>query len=172
MLAVASDHAGFALKGALLEKLSKANYKVKDFGCHSADPTDYHEPTLRATRAVVTGECERGIFVCGNGFAMACLANRLPGARATICHDAFTARTSREMGNTNIVSLGARVVGDALAWDLVELWLKSEFRADVGRYAARNDRVAEFEKYVIRDDWQDGVDAYLEETGLKEKGEG
>jgi ribose 5-phosphate isomerase B len=162
MLALASDHAGFALKHHLLTKLEGAGYEVTDFGCYTDAPSDYHKPTLRATQAVINGVCERGIFVCGNGFAMACLANRLPGARATICHDVFTARTSREMGNTNLISLGARVLGESLAWELTRTWLESEFHSDVARYARRNDRLTALEAYIIKEDWQTGLDKFLQ----------
>ena len=162
-VAMGSDHAGFALKEFLKPRLAAANVEVVDCGCHSAERrVDFPEYTFKVVWELVSGNCERGIYTCGNGYAMAMVANRIPGMRATICHDAFTARTSKEMGDSNIVSMGARVVGPELAWDLVQIWLNSEFRGnEVARYARRLEELAELEKLFAAPDWRDALENYV-----------
>lgn len=161
-IAIGSDHAGFALKQFLKPRLEEAGHEVVDVGCYSPERVDFPEYTLKVVWNMVSGNCERGIFTCGNGYAMAMLANRIPGMRATTCHDAFTARTSKEMGDSNIVSIGARVVGAELAWDLVQIWLKSEFRGKtVPRYARRLEQLAELDKRFAAVGWRDALEEYV-----------
>jgi ribose 5-phosphate isomerase B len=129
-IAIASDHAGFKLKQYLLAQFAREKVDFIDCGCISEDRVDYIGYTLKVVSLIADSTCERGILLCGNGFAMAMLANRVPGMRAAVCHDAYTARTAREMGNANIISLGARVVGLELAWELTRIWLNSEFHIE------------------------------------------
>lgn len=164
-VAMGSDHAGYALKEFLKPRLEEAGVEIVDCGCYSAARVDFPEYTFKVVWELVSGACERGIYTCGNGYAMAMLANRIPGMRATICHDAFTARTSKEMGDSNIISLGARVVGPELAWDLAQIWLKSEFRGKtVPRYARRMEQLAELEKRFVAATWRDTLEEYVKET--------
>jgi len=161
-IALCSDHAGYELKETIKIRLAQKGYELVDVGTQSAGRVDYVPYTLEVVQLMAAGICDRGIFFCGNGFAMAMLANRFPGMRAAVCHDVFTARTAREMGNANCISLGARVVGVELAWDLTNTWLKSEFLGEtVERYARRQQQLAAVEQQFIQADWQDKLKDYL-----------
>ena len=169
-VAIGNDHAGFELKEFLKPRLVQAGIEVVDCGCYSPDPVDFPEYTLKVVWEIVSGNCERGIYTCGNGYAMAMLANRVPGMRATICHDVFTAHSSREMGDSNIISLGARVVGPEVAWDLAEIWLKSEFIGKtVPRYARRLEEVSAFDQLFARADWKQLLEEYVRKTTETQK---
>jgi len=169
-IAIGSDHAGFALKQFLKPSLEQQGHQIVDCGCHTPERVDFPEYTLKVVWEMVSGNCERGIYTCGNGYAMAMLANRVPGMRAAVCHDAFTARTSKEMGDSNIISIGARVVGPELAWDLVQIWLRSEFRGKtVERYARRLEQVSEFDKLFASDDWREALEHYVHSTSEPRK---
>jgi ribose 5-phosphate isomerase B len=171
-IALGSDHAGFALKETLKVRLSAAGYGVVDLGCTSEQPVDYLPVTLSAAQALVSGQCARSILVCGNGYAMAMLANRVPGIRAAVCHDAFTARTCRTMGNANLISLGARVLGDELAWDLVQIWLASEFAEQEPRYVRRLAQVEEFERRIVAPDWSATLERVVVESRVPQDRKG
>jgi ribose 5-phosphate isomerase B len=162
-VALGSDHAGFALKEYIRQKLEEeGKVEISDLGCYSPEVVDYPPVTLAVASAVARGEVERGILFCGNGYAMAMLANRLPGARATVCHDCYTARACREQGAANIISLGARVIGQELALELVRIWLASEFAGDrVPRYARRLAEVERLDKLLTHPAWQENLQAYL-----------
>lgn len=163
-IALGSDHAGFALKEMLKGRLFAAGYELIDLGCASSEPVDYLPVTLAAAHALVSGRCARAILACGNGYAMAMLANRVPGVRAAVCHDAFTARTCRTMGNANLISLGARVLGSELAWDLVQLWLSSEFAEHEPRYVRRLAQVERFEQKIVTSDWRATLERVVAES--------
>jgi ribose 5-phosphate isomerase B len=159
---VGSDHAGFALKEYLKPRLKDAGVEIVDCGCDSADRVDHLEYTLRVVWELVSGNCELGVVVCGNGYGMAMVANRIPGIRAAICHDGFTARTSKEAGDSNILSLGARVVGPELAGDLVQIWLKAEFKGKtVHRCARRLEELAKVERLIAPASWQYALAEYV-----------
>ena len=169
-VALGNDHAGFDLKEYLKPRLVEAGVEVVDCGCYSRDPVDWAEYTLKVVWELVSGNCDRGIYTCGNGYAMAMLANRVPGIRATICHDSFTARSTKEMGDSNVISLGARVIGPELAWDLVQIWLKTEFLGkNMPRYARRLEQLAEFDKLFARPDWKQRLEEYVKRTGHEER---
>ena len=153
-LALAADHAGFELKTSVGRMLADAGHETVDCGCHGLEPVDYLDPTLALVQAMVSGGCERGICLCGNGYAMAMLANRFPGIRAAVCHDSFSARTVVEMGAANVISIGARVVGKELALELVEMWLASKFRSGVERYARRLERLEALERELVVPEWR------------------
>jgi ribose 5-phosphate isomerase B len=153
-LALAADHAGFELKQSVGRMLAEAGHEIVDCGCHGIEQVDYLDPTLALVEQMVSGACERGICLCGNGYAMAMLANRFPGIRAAVCHDSFSARTVVEMGAANVLSIGARVVGEELALELVEIWLASRFRSDVERYARRLERLEALETELVVREWR------------------
>ena len=134
--------------------LAEAGHETADCGCHGPEPVDYMDSTVVLVQEVASGACERGICLCGNGYAMAMLANRFPGIRAAVCHDSFTARTVVEMGAANVISIGARVVGGELALELVRIWLASEFRSDVERYTRRLDRLEALERELVVPEWR------------------
>jgi len=134
-IALGSDHGGFELKERIRRLLDGMGYSVEDVGCHSTDPVDYPEPGRRVAELVASGECERGILVCGTGIGMSIVANRKPGIRAALCHEPYTARLSREHNDANVLCLGGRVIGPALAEDMVRVWLATPFCR--GRHARR-----------------------------------
>ncbi len=126
-LAIASDHGGFQLKSQLVGKLREAGHEVEDLGTHSAESTDYPDYAHTLARGVADGTWPRGILVCGTGVGMAIAANRHAGVRAVNCSDTYTARLSREHNDSNVLTVGERVLGPGLAWDVVSAWLEGTF---------------------------------------------
>lgn len=153
-IALASDHAGYPLKEAVARWIREAGSEPVDCGCDGLEPVDYLEFTLAAVSQLTSGQCERAILLCGNGYAMAMVANRFPGVRAAVCHDPYSARTVVEMGGANTLSLGARVVGPDLAGELVRIWLESRFRADVERYVRRLEKLEAFDRSLAATGWR------------------
>ncbi len=134
-VAVGSDHGGFRLKAAIVTWLRQQDFAVEDMGTDSGGSVDYPEFARAVCRAVATGECDRGILVCGTGIGMSMVANRDPAIRAALCHDAYTARMSREHNDANVLCLGERVLGEGVALDLVGIWLATPFAG--GRHLRR-----------------------------------
>jgi ribose 5-phosphate isomerase B len=126
-LAIASDHGGFQLKGQLVAKLREAGHEVEDLGTTSTESTDYPDYAHTLARGVADGKWPRGILVCGTGVGMAIAANRHAGVRAVNCSDTYTARLSREHNDSNVLTVGERVLGPGLAWDVVRAWLDGAF---------------------------------------------
>ncbi|MCX7748879.1 MAG: ribose 5-phosphate isomerase B [Clostridia bacterium] len=144
MIAIASDHGGFRLKAEVLKYLKDKGYEVKDFGTCDEQSVDYPEYGLAVAEAVKSGDCERGIVICGTGLGISIAANKVPGIRAAVCTDSFMARMSREHNNANVLALGERIVGAGLALEIVDVWLKTEFQG--GRHESRVDKISEIEK--------------------------
>lgn len=138
-IAVAADHAGFALKSVLIEDLKSQGYEVLDLGTHSAESVDYPDFGRALAEAVVGGKAERGIVVCGTGIGIGIAANRVPGARAAVCHDQTSARLAREHNDANILALGARLVGTEVAKDCAKTFLTTAFEG--GRHARRVEKL-------------------------------
>ena len=134
-IALGSDHGGFALKREIADWLRETGHEVVDMGTDSPDSVDYPDYADRVCRSVLAGESERGILICGTGIGMSMVANRHRGIRAALCHDAFTARMSREVKDANVLCLGGRVLGPALALDIVAVWLATAFEG--GRHQRR-----------------------------------
>jgi len=126
-IALGSDHAGYRLKQAIARLLTELGHEYHDFGTHSPGSCDYPDYARAVAEAVARGEYERGILICATGIGMSITANRVPGVRAALCHEAFSARRSREHNDANVLCLGAQVVGEALALDIVRIWLATEF---------------------------------------------
>jgi ribose 5-phosphate isomerase B len=126
-IALGADHGGFELKKELVEGLRDLKYVVDDLGAFSSDPSDYPDVAHAAARGITQGTCERAILVCGTGVGMAIVANRYPGVRAANCGDVFSARYSRTHNDANILTLGGRVLGVGLAWEIVNVWLATPF---------------------------------------------
>jgi ribose 5-phosphate isomerase B len=125
---VATDHGGFALKAELVEKLRQAGHEVIDCGAYQLDPADdYPDYVVPLGNAVTSGKVERGIAICGSGVGAAVCANKIPGIRAALIHDHFSARQGVEDDHMNILCMGGRTVGPAVAWDLVDTFLRAEF---------------------------------------------
>jgi ribose 5-phosphate isomerase B len=162
-IGIGSDHAGYELKAYLIPLLEQAGYELLDTGCFSTDRVDYPEYTLKVVWNMVSGNAERGLLCCGNGFAAAMLANRIPGIRAAVCHDAFSARTTVEMGGANLLVFGQRVVGFELAWDLAQIWLTAEFRGiSVPRYQKRLEEVEELSSRFAKEKWREELEGFIQ----------
>jgi len=134
-IVLAADHGGFELKEVIRKDLAQAGYQVVDAGCYSTDSVDYPDYAEKAVERIVTGECQRGILICGTGIGMAIAANRHRSIRAANCFDIYTAKMSREHNNANMLCLGARVLGTEVAQEIVRIWLTTEFAG--GRHALR-----------------------------------
>ena len=130
MIAIGSDHGGFALKKALMAHLDKRGLKYKDFGTYSEASCDYPAYGKAVAHAVAGGECERGILICGTGIGMSMTANKIPGVRAAVCGDCFSAEATREHNDANILCMGARVVGEGLALKIADTFLDTPFSND------------------------------------------
>jgi ribose 5-phosphate isomerase B len=135
-IALGADHGGFELKKELAEGLRDLKYVVDDLGAFSTDPTDYPDVAHAAARGVTDGTYERAILIDGTGIGMAIVANRYRGVRAANCGDVFSARYSRSHNDANVLTLGGRVVGVGLAWEIVNVWLSTAF-SDGDRHQRR-----------------------------------
>lgn len=144
-LGIAADHGGFDLKAQLAEELKTAGYEVVDFGADEYDPQDdYPDLVVPLARAVARGEVARGLAICGSGVGASVAANKVPGVRAALITDAFSAHQGVEDDDMNIMCLGGRVTCYALAWDLVQNFLKARFKGEA-RFQRRLRKVAELE---------------------------
>ena len=126
-IAIGCDHVGFELKTHIIEHLQSKGYGIKDFGTHSTGRTDYPFFARAVADAVTKGECEKGILVCGTGVGISIAANKVKGVRAVVCSEPYSALLSRQHNDTNILALGARVVGCDLALMITDIWLGGEF---------------------------------------------
>jgi ribose 5-phosphate isomerase B len=142
---MAADHGGFELKEYLAGKLREARYEVVDFGDSQPKPDDdYPDFVVPLARAVASGEVDRGVAICGSGVGACIAANKVPGVRACLIHECFSARQGVEDDNMNTICLGGRVVGNALAWELVEMFLQARF-SGAARHRRRLAKVAKLE---------------------------
>jgi len=145
-IGIASDHGGFELKQFLIRMLSAAGYGVVDFGNLKSDQADdCPDFVVPLARAVARGDVERGIAICGSGVGACIAANKVPGVRAGMIHEAFSARQGVEDDNMNMICLGGRVVGEAFAWELVETFLAAQF-SGAERHLRRLAKVAALER--------------------------
>jgi RpiB/LacA/LacB family sugar-phosphate isomerase len=144
-IAIGVDHGGFPLKGPIVDYLTKAGHEVIDLGTHSTDRVDYPDYAKAVGEAVLRGEAERGIIICGSGVGACVAANKLPGIRAGLCHDTYSAHQGVEHDNINVLCLGARVIGVELALELVRAFIRATFSGEE-RYRRRLAKVAEMEK--------------------------
>ena len=135
MLALASDHAGFEYKERIKPVLDELGCSYKDFGTTSAESTDYPDWAHRACQTITSGECDRGILICGTGIGMSIVANKHKGVRAAACESTTAARLSRQHNNANVLALGARVTGWDSAVDIVRIFLATSFEG--GRHERR-----------------------------------
>jgi ribose 5-phosphate isomerase B len=134
-IALGADHAGFELKEALKGWLIERGLQVVDFGAHSAESVDYPDYAGQVAEAVAARKVERGVLVCGTGIGMTIAANKVPGVRAALCADGYTARMSREHNDSNVLALGGRMMGREMAVDILARWLETEFAG--GRHQRR-----------------------------------
>jgi ribose 5-phosphate isomerase B len=143
-IAVGADHAGYLLKEHLRRTLERLGHDVQDFGTNSEDPVDYPPLCAAVGRAVVAGTADRGIVIGGSGQGEQIAANKVPGVRAALCNDLYTAKLSRAHNDANVLAMGGRIVAAGLAEEIVTLWLATEFEG--GRHARRLQQVADLER--------------------------
>lgn len=143
-IAVGCDHGGFELKNQIIKYLESENYEVKDFGTYSTDSCDYPDIAQPVAEAVAAKEFDFGILICGTGIGIGIAANKVPGIRAALCSDTFSAHATRQHNNANILTMGQRVVGTGLALDIVKTFLSAEFEGD--RHIKRIDKITAIEK--------------------------
>jgi ribose 5-phosphate isomerase B len=144
-VALASDHAGFELKNQLVKFVESLGHQAVDCGPDSAEPVDYPDYAVRLGDAVTAGSAQRGILVCGSGVGAAVAANKLPGIRASVCHDTYSARQGVEHDDLNVLCLGARVIGSELARELVTRFLEASFSGEE-RHVRRLNKVLAIER--------------------------
>lgn len=143
-IALGSDHGGINLKKEIIKHLEKKGYELKDFGTYKEESCDYPEYALKVAEEVASGDFDFGILVCGTGIGISISANKVPGIRAALCSDTFSAHATRQHNNANILALGERVVGKGLALDIVDTFLDAKFEGD--RHQRRIDKITEIEK--------------------------
>ncbi|WP_061994089.1 ribose 5-phosphate isomerase B [Clostridium sp. ATCC 25772] len=143
-IALGSDHGGLNLKKEIILHLEKKGYEIKDFGTYTEDSCDYPDFALQVAESVVKKEFDFGILICGTGIGISITANKVPGIRAALCSDTFSAHATREHNNANILALGERVVGKGLALDIVDTFLNAEFQGD--RHQKRIDKITKIEE--------------------------
>ena len=129
-LIVGADHAGFELKKIVVDALREWGHEVEDVGTHSAEPVDFPDITRRVCDPVRSGEFERGMLVCGTGIGASMAANKFPGIRAALAHDIYSAHQCVEHDDANVLCLGAQIVGDRVALDLIRTYLAAELRPE------------------------------------------
>lgn len=144
-IALGADHGGFELKRELHKFLEAKGHGVLNVGTDSADAVDYPDFAEKVARAVVDGQAERGIMVCGSGVGASIAANKIEGARAGLCHDTFSAHQGVEDDDMNILCLGARVIGPNLAMEIVSTWIGARF-SNAERHRRRLDKVIRLDK--------------------------
>ncbi len=129
-IAIGCDHGGYLLKQDILIWLEENDYEFEDFGCYNTESVDYPVYAEKVARAVASGECEKGIIICGTGIGISITANKIPGIRAALCGDCFSAEMTRLHNDANILAMGARVVGPGLALKIVDTFLDTPFSGD------------------------------------------
>ncbi len=145
-IAIGADHGGFALKERLGFRLREAGWDVDDCGTDTGESVDYPDFAAAVARKVADGDCRWGIVVDGAGIGSAMTANKVPGVRAAMCYDVSTARNSREHNHANVLTLGAGMIGDNLAWQIVEAWLATPWGG--GRHARRVAKIDALDRAV------------------------
>ena len=135
-IALGCDHGALALKNALIPHLEKQGFEVKDFGTYTLDSCDYPDFAGAAAKAVASGECDKGIVLCTTGIGVSITANKVKGIRCALLSDVMSARMTREHNDTNMMAIGAGVVGQLLAFEIVDTWLETEFSGN-DRHARR-----------------------------------
>ena len=143
MIAIGSDHGGYLLKEEIKKHLKEKGYEFKDFGTDSTASCDYPVYAEKVCRAVPSGECEKGILICGTGIGMSMCANKCKGIRAAVCGDHFSAEFTRKHNNANVLCLGARVIGAGVAMQLVDIFLTTEYEG--GRHEKRVEMMMQLE---------------------------
>lgn len=130
MIALGCDHGGYVLMKEIIKYLDENGYKYKNFGTYSEESCDYPDYAKKVAEAILSGECDKGILICGTGIGISITANKFKGIRAALCHDCFSAKATREHNDANILAMGARVIGPGLAREITGIFLNTEFSND------------------------------------------
>lgn len=149
-VAIASDHAGFHLKELILATLEADGYEILELGTNSEEPVDYPDFALKTALAIISGEAERGVFICGSGVGGVIVANKVKGIRAGLCHDTYSAHQGVEHDEMNLLCLGSRVIGAELAIEVCRAFLAAEF-SGTERHKRRLKKVEEIEKVFMKE---------------------
>jgi ribose 5-phosphate isomerase B len=144
-IAIGADHAGFPLKEEIRGYLERLGHEVMDLGAYNTEPSDYPDFAEAVGRALIAGRADRGILVCGSGVGVNVAANKMPGVRACMCHDSYSAHQGVEHDDMNVLVLGARIIGSALAFDLVSSFLNAHFQKQEDRFVRRLNKVKAIE---------------------------
>ncbi|HYK38127.1 ribose 5-phosphate isomerase B [Alloacidobacterium sp.] len=144
-LVIAADHAGFPLKEEVRGYLERLGHEVIDLGAYNTEPSDYPDFAEAVGKALAAGRAERGILICGSGVGVCVAANKMPGIRASMCHDTYSAHQGVEHDDMNVLVMGARIVGTALAFDLVSSYLNAHFQKQEERFVRRLNKVKAIE---------------------------
>ena len=150
-IAIAADHAGFALKELVRDHVRQLGHEVNDLGAYDATPSDYPDFAVLVGKELMAERCDRGILICGSGVGVTIAANKMPGVRACMCHDSYSAHQGVEHDDMNVLVLGARIIGSALAYELVEAFLKAVFGATEERLVRRLNKVRAIEAQYMPD---------------------
>ena len=145
IIAIGCDHGALALKNTVVAHLTKKGFEVKDFGTYTPDSCDYPDFAAAAAKAVANGECDKGIVLCTTGIGVSITANKIEGIRCALLSDVMSARMTREHNDTNVMAIGAGVVGQMLALEIIDTWLGTEFSGEA-RHQRRIDKVMALEK--------------------------
>lgn len=150
MIALGADHGGYKLKDAIKRHLEKQGIEYKDLGTHTPASVDYPQISVAVAKSIISGECTEGILCCGTGVGISIAANKIPGIRAAVVGDCFTAKATKEHNNSNIICLGERVIGEGLAFMIVDLWLSSKFLG--GHHQQRIEQISSIEMQVLKNE--------------------
>jgi RpiB/LacA/LacB family sugar-phosphate isomerase len=148
-ISIGADHEGFELKTRLIPRLSNLGHEVEDLGTYDETPVDYPDYAAAVGRSVLEGRAERGIMICGSGVGATVAANKLPGIRACVCHDTYSAHQGVEHDNMNVLVLGSRVIGDEVAFELVESFLAAKFSGEA-RHVRRLAKIQALEDMYMK----------------------
>lgn len=146
-VAIASDHGGINIRKEIISLLEELNIEYEDMGCECETSVDYPDYALPVAEKVAKGEVDRGILICGTGIGMSIAANKVKGIRCALVHDMFSAQATREHNDSNVLSMGERVIGPGLAREIAKIWLTTEYQG--GRHAKRVDKISEYENEHI-----------------------
>lgn len=130
MIGLGCDHGGLELKNVIIDYLKKNGIEYKDYGTYTSESVDYPKYAKLVANAVASGECDRGILICGTGIGISIAANKVKGIRCALCHDVFSAKATREHNDSNILAMGGRVIGPGPAIEVVKAWLETDFSGD------------------------------------------
>ena len=153
-IAIASDHAGFELKEEIRKYVAGLGHEVLDLGAYNEEPSDYPDFAEYVGRALHAKNAERGVLICGSGVGVSVAANKMPGVRAGMCHDTYSAHQGVEHDDMNVLVMGSRIVGVALAYDIVAAYLNAYFQSNEERFVRRFNKVKAIEARFMRNNWE------------------